>query len=327
MQHPTVRFLRSRHAGVAAALDRRRDAGRRTRRPDRGDGGVDGRGGRGLRTAVGVARARTASTWSPTTRSPRGLPKHPSRFAGLATVDLDRPMAAVRELRRRVRERRLRRAARGAVAVGPAADRPPLLPAVRRVRRARRAVLHAGRPHRAAAALGDRPAHPVHRRGRARLPRARRSSAGTSAIRGPRRWSRSHASIQNVYIDTSAYTTKRLPAELVRFMRTGTGQRKVLFGTNYPMIGHQHALDGLDELGLTDEARARLPARQRRARLHPDPVTPDAAKARGALWRRGGDVRTRWSSGSTSDCGCHRKLRSLFGQVCPRRQWPCPICS
>jgi predicted TIM-barrel fold metal-dependent hydrolase len=27
-----------------------------------------------------------------------------------------------------------------------------------------------------------------------------------------------------------------------------------LFGTNYPMIGHQHAMDGLDGLGLTDEA-------------------------------------------------------------------------
>jgi predicted TIM-barrel fold metal-dependent hydrolase len=38
-------------------------------------------------------------------------------------------------------------------------------------------------------------------------------------------------------------------------MKTGTGQRKVLFGTNYPMIGHAHALVGLDELGLSDEAR------------------------------------------------------------------------
>jgi predicted TIM-barrel fold metal-dependent hydrolase len=60
---------------------------------------------------------------------------------------------------------------------------------------------------------------------------------------------------ENVYIDTSAYTTKRLPDELVRFMKTGTGQRKVLFGTNYPMIMHAHALEGLDELGLDDEAR------------------------------------------------------------------------
>ena len=59
----------------------------------------------------------------------------------------------------------------------------------------------------------------------------------------------------NVYIDTSAYTIKRLPRELVRFMKTGTGQRKVLFGTNYPMIGHGHAVAGLDELGLDEAAR------------------------------------------------------------------------
>jgi predicted TIM-barrel fold metal-dependent hydrolase len=38
-------------------------------------------------------------------------------------------------------------------------------------------------------------------------------------------------------------------------MKTGTGQRKVLFGTNYPMITHAHALAGLDELGLDDESR------------------------------------------------------------------------
>ena len=59
---------------------------------------------------------------------------------------------------------------------------------------------------------------------------------------------------ENVYIDTSAYTTKRLPTELVAFMNTRTGQRKVLFGTNYPMIDHAHALEGLDQLGLSDEA-------------------------------------------------------------------------
>jgi len=60
---------------------------------------------------------------------------------------------------------------------------------------------------------------------------------------------------ENVYIDTSAYTLKRLPPELVRFMKTGTGQRKVLFGTNYPMISPTRALEALDELGLTEDAR------------------------------------------------------------------------
>lgn len=38
-------------------------------------------------------------------------------------------------------------------------------------------------------------------------------------------------------------------------MKTSTGQRKVLFGTNYPMISHAHAVTGLDGLGLSAEAR------------------------------------------------------------------------
>jgi predicted TIM-barrel fold metal-dependent hydrolase len=58
----------------------------------------------------------------------------------------------------------------------------------------------------------------------------------------------------NVYIDTSAYTVKRYPPELVRYLQT-SGHRKVLFGTNYPMILPQKALEGLDALGLDAEAR------------------------------------------------------------------------
>jgi len=58
---------------------------------------------------------------------------------------------------------------------------------------------------------------------------------------------------ENVYIDTSAYTVKRYPAELVKFMK-GRGRRKVLFGTNYPMIMPAKALAGFDELGLDEEA-------------------------------------------------------------------------
>jgi predicted TIM-barrel fold metal-dependent hydrolase len=57
-----------------------------------------------------------------------------------------------------------------------------------------------------------------------------------------------------VYIDTSAYTARRYPAELVDYLR-GRGRRKVLFGSNYPMITPAKALEHLDELGLDDEAR------------------------------------------------------------------------
>lgn len=53
----------------------------------------------------------------------------------------------------------------------------------------------------------------------------------------------------NVYIDTSAYTAKRYPANLVAYM-AGHGRHKVLFGTNWPMIAPKKALDGLDTLGL-----------------------------------------------------------------------------
>jgi predicted TIM-barrel fold metal-dependent hydrolase len=61
---------------------------------------------------------------------------------------------------------------------------------------------------------------------------------------------------ENVHIDTSAYTSKRLPPELVAYMKTRGGRRKVLFGSNYPMITPQQALADLDTLGLDDETRA-----------------------------------------------------------------------
>jgi predicted TIM-barrel fold metal-dependent hydrolase len=58
----------------------------------------------------------------------------------------------------------------------------------------------------------------------------------------------------NVYIDTSAYTIRRYPPELVAYLRAH-GRHKVLFGTNYPMILPDKALADLSSLGLDDEAR------------------------------------------------------------------------
>ena len=59
---------------------------------------------------------------------------------------------------------------------------------------------------------------------------------------------------ENVFIDTSAYTVKRYPPELVRYLKTN-GRKKVLFGTNYPMITPAKALEGLEDLGLDAETR------------------------------------------------------------------------
>lgn len=57
-----------------------------------------------------------------------------------------------------------------------------------------------------------------------------------------------------VYIDTSAYKPRRYPAELVAYMKSH-GRRKVMFGTNYPMITPQACLEEIEMLGLDPETR------------------------------------------------------------------------
>lgn len=60
---------------------------------------------------------------------------------------------------------------------------------------------------------------------------------------------------EHVYIDTSAYTARRYPEPLVAYLRAN-GRRKVMFGTNYPMITPARCLEGLDGLGLDAETEA-----------------------------------------------------------------------
>ena len=59
---------------------------------------------------------------------------------------------------------------------------------------------------------------------------------------------------ENVYIDTSAYVAKRFPAELVSYMQKH-GRQKVMFGTNYPMVTAAMCLKDLDSLQLTEEVK------------------------------------------------------------------------
>jgi len=58
----------------------------------------------------------------------------------------------------------------------------------------------------------------------------------------------------NVFIDTSAYTAKRYPSELVEYLKKH-GREKVLFGTNYPMITPSKCLEGIDEILPDDEIK------------------------------------------------------------------------
>lgn len=59
---------------------------------------------------------------------------------------------------------------------------------------------------------------------------------------------------ENLYIDTSAYKAKRFPADVVEFLE-GRGAHKMMFGTNYPMLTAAACYDGLDDLSLSTESQ------------------------------------------------------------------------
>ena len=59
----------------------------------------------------------------------------------------------------------------------------------------------------------------------------------------------------NVYIDTSAYLPGYYPQALLQFMRT-YGKDKVLFGSNFPQLSLERCMSQVEELGLSDEVKA-----------------------------------------------------------------------
>jgi predicted TIM-barrel fold metal-dependent hydrolase len=61
----------------------------------------------------------------------------------------------------------------------------------------------------------------------------------------------------NVYIDTSAHLPKYYPPELVQFMNS-RGQDKVLFATNYPMLLFTPCLSQIEGLGLKPEVQEKF---------------------------------------------------------------------
>lgn len=178
---------------------------------------------------------------------------HPTRFAGLASVDLRRPMAAVRELRRAVRELGMK----GLRMLPWLWELPP--------NDRRYYPLYAE-----CVELGVPFCTQVGHTGPLRTSETGRPIPYLDdvALDFPELvivaghigypWTEEMIALArkypNVHIDTSAYTAKRYPPELVRYLQ-GSGRRKVLFGSNYPMILPQRALEDLAALGLDDEAR------------------------------------------------------------------------
>lgn len=58
----------------------------------------------------------------------------------------------------------------------------------------------------------------------------------------------------NFHVDTSAYALHRLPESFVQYLK-GIGSRRVMFGTNWPMLTPAQCLEKIDELKLSAEAR------------------------------------------------------------------------
>ena len=180
---------------------------------------------------------------------------HPSRFSGLASVDLDRPMEAVRELRRRVRDD-------GFVGLRMLPWLWEAPPTDRRYYPLYAECVELGVPF--CTQVGHTGPLRPSETGRP-IP-----YIDQIAIDFPEMtivcghvgypWTEEMVAVArkhpNVYIDTSAYTVRRFPPDLVAFMKTRTGGRKVLFGSNFPMIGPAHCLEGLDDLQLSEATRA-----------------------------------------------------------------------
>jgi uncharacterized protein len=180
--------------------------------------------------------------------------EHPARFAGLAAVDLNRPMDAIRELRRCVSELGFK----GLRVIPWLWDAPPT---DRRYYPLFAACVELGIPF--FTQVGHTGPLRPSESGRP-IPYIDQVAIDfpelvivCGHIGYP--WTeemvavaRKHA---NVYIDTSAYTARRYPPELVAYLKSSSGRRKVMFGTNYPMIFPQKALEDLDALALDAETR------------------------------------------------------------------------
>ncbi|MBI3767643.1 MAG: amidohydrolase [Deltaproteobacteria bacterium] len=180
--------------------------------------------------------------------------RYPDRFVGVASVDLQRPMDAVRELRRCVRVLGFR-----ALRILPWIWNLP--PDDRRFYPLYAECVELGIPFclqvgHTGPLCPSEPGRPIPYLDHVALEFPELTIVG-GHIGYP--WTAEMISLAtkypNVYIDTSAYTVRRYPADLVEYLR-GHGRRKVLFGSNHPAWPAVECLKNLDALALDAETAA-----------------------------------------------------------------------
>jgi predicted TIM-barrel fold metal-dependent hydrolase len=213
----------------------------------------------GALQAAGVNRALTCAWWGPTgalisnDEVAAAVRSRPDVLVGVASVDLARPMDGVRELRRAVKHLGLR-----ALRMLPWLWNLP--PDDRRYYPLYAECIELGVPFclqvgHTGPLCPSEPGRPIPYLDRVALEFPELVIVG-GHIGYP--WTDEMISLAtkypNVYIDTSAYKPKRYPAALREYM-SGHGRKKVLFGSNFPMLQPAECLAQVNELGLDDEAR------------------------------------------------------------------------
>jgi uncharacterized protein len=249
MQHPTQRFLAQ---PVFASLQRWL----------RGTGGI---GEPTLADTIrsmdegGVGLGLLAAWWGPqgpliSNDEVAGFVRsHPDRLAGVAAVDLHQPMAAVRELRRCVRELGFR-----ALRIVswlwnlPPDDRRYYPLYAECVELDIPVCLQVGHTGPLCPSETGRPI-PYLEHVALEFPDLR-IVAGHIGFPWTLEMISLATKFENVYIDSSAYKAKRYPTDFVEYLR-GHGRKKVLFGTNYPMLTAADCLRDLDALQLDEQAK------------------------------------------------------------------------
>jgi predicted TIM-barrel fold metal-dependent hydrolase len=182
--------------------------------------------------------------------------KYPDRFLGMATVDLRKPMAAVRELERAVRELGMR-----ALRVVPWIwNLPPndklYYPLF--VKCIELGIPFCTQVGHTGPMCPSEPGRPIPYIDEVALAFPELTIVG-GHIGYP--WTDEMIGLAvkypNVYIDTSAHLPKYYPPQLIKFMN-GRGQDKVLFGTNHPMLFFTACLSQIEGLGLKPEAQEKF---------------------------------------------------------------------
>ncbi|HKX32194.1 MAG TPA: amidohydrolase family protein [Blastocatellia bacterium] len=182
--------------------------------------------------------------------------QYPDRFTGVAAVNLEKPLAAVRELERAVKELGFK-----ALRVVPWLwNRPPndkfYFPLY--VKCIELEIPFCTQVGHTGPLMPSEPGRPIPYLDEVALifPELRIVAGHigypwTDEMIGVA-WKHEH-----VYIDTSAYLPRYYPPQLLHYLKT-YGQDKVLFGSNFPQLSLEKCLRQVDDLGLPEEIRSKF---------------------------------------------------------------------